>query len=334
MKTVHYLLALAACATVTVGGIAVLNAQDKPAAVTAAPGADAPAAAAAAPIDNMGFASLDERMSYAIGFEQADRAKQDPARKIEADAFLKGYKDGLAGQNTSYANGLIMGSELKANKDASEKEGMFSISTDAFGNGLSASLKGEPGRLTKEQRLATFKDFQEKMAKIQADKQAVEQKKQEEAQKKKDAKIAALAPTAKADGEKYLAENAKKEGWKTTASGLQYRIVKAGEAVHPAKTDTVQVNYEGHFTEGTTFDSSYERGQPAAFPLDGVIPAWTEAVQLIGKGGKIEIAAPYNIAYGKDGRSGIPPFAALCFTIELLDFRPAQAATPAGGFGE
>jgi FKBP-type peptidyl-prolyl cis-trans isomerase FkpA/FKBP-type peptidyl-prolyl cis-trans isomerase FklB len=124
---------------------------------------------------------------------------------------------------------------------------------------------------------------------------------------------------------KYLAANKGKPGVVTTASGLQYQVIREGQGPKPAAKDTVLVHYEGKLIDGTVFDSSYQRGQPAAFPLDQVIPGWTEGVQLMPTGSKYHFVVPPQLAYGAQGAGGvIPPGAVLEFDIELLAVKPAQ----------
>ena len=123
----------------------------------------------------------------------------------------------------------------------------------------------------------------------------------------------------------YMAANKDKPGVITTASGLQYQVIRAGQGPKPAAKDTVLVHYEGKLVDGTVFDSSYQRGQPAAFPLDQVIPGWTEGVQLMTVGSKYHFVVPPQLAYGSQGAGGvIPPGAVLEFDIELLAVKPAQ----------
>ncbi len=130
---------------------------------------------------------------------------------------------------------------------------------------------------------------------------------------------AKVAGAAKADGEKFLAENAKREGVKVTASGLQYEILEPSLGQKPKATDTVRVHYEGTLIDGTVFDSSYRRGESITFPLNGVIAGWTEGLQLMSIGSKYKFFIPYNLAYGERGAGqSIPPYAALIFTVELL----------------
>ena len=115
----------------------------------------------------------------------------------------------------------------------------------------------------------------------------------------------------------YLADNAKKAGVTVTGSGLQYREIKAGTGKQPGPTDEVTVHYQGTFINGKEFDSSYKRGEPISFPLDGVIAGWTEGLQLMKEGGKAELVIPQDLAYGR-GRPGIPPYQTLVFQVELI----------------
>ena len=131
-----------------------------------------------------------------------------------------------------------------------------------------------------------------------------------------------MAQTALETGKAYLAENASKPGITQTASGLQYKILEPGTGKAPKATDTVLVNYRGTLLNGTEFDSSYKRNKPIEFPLNGVIPGWTEGVQLIKEGGKIQLFIPPNLAYGSRGAGGaIGPDETLIFEVELLKVR-------------
>jgi FKBP-type peptidyl-prolyl cis-trans isomerase len=129
------------------------------------------------------------------------------------------------------------------------------------------------------------------------------------------------AAAAKAS-EAYLVENGKKKGVTTTTSGLQYEVIKAAEGPKPAATDTVKVHYKGTLTNGEEFDSSYARNEPAEFPLNGVIPGWTEGVQLMNKGSKFKFVIPGKLAYGEQGSPPkIGPNETLVFEVELLDIK-------------
>ena len=129
-----------------------------------------------------------------------------------------------------------------------------------------------------------------------------------------------MSAKAKEEGEKFLAENAKREGVKTTASGLQYEVLEATLGQKPKATDSVRVHYEGTLIDGTVFDSSYKRGESIAFPLNGVIKGWTEGLQLMSVGSKWRLYIPYRLGYGEHGAgSSIPPYSTLIFDVELLD---------------
>ena len=130
---------------------------------------------------------------------------------------------------------------------------------------------------------------------------------------------AKVAGQAKAEGEAFLADNAKREGVIVTPSGLQYEVLTAAEGKKPKATDKVKVHYEGTLIDGTVFDSSYRRGEAISFGLNQVIKGWTEGVQLMSVGAKYKFFIPYNLAYGERGAGAqIPPYAALIFTVELL----------------
>ncbi len=139
---------------------------------------------------------------------------------------------------------------------------------------------------------------------------------QEYLQKKGEEKVKAV----KAEGENFLAENAKKEGVVTLPSGLQYQVIKEGNGKSPKATDQVKCHYEGTLINGKIFDSSYRRNEPATFPLNGVIAGWTEGLQLMKEGAKYRFFIPFNLAYGTRGAGqDIPPYAALIFDVELIE---------------
>ena len=118
-----------------------------------------------------------------------------------------------------------------------------------------------------------------------------------------------------------LAKNKKQDGVKTLQSGLQYKVITEGKGKSPKASDTVTVNYAGTLIDGTEFDSSYKRGQPATFPVGGVIKGWTEALQLMKEGSKWQLVIPADLAYGEQGRPGIPPNAVLIFEVELVSIK-------------
>ena len=144
----------------------------------------------------------------------------------------------------------------------------------------------------------------------------------QEQEAKQQAAAAEAGKAAKAAGEAFLAENGKKEGVVTLPSGLQYQVLKEGNGKKPSATDQVVCHYEGTLIDGTVFDSSYQRNQPATFGLNQVIAGWTEGVQLMQEGAKYRFFIPYNLAYGERGAGAqIPPFAALVFDVELIEVK-------------
>ena len=197
-------------------------------------------------------------------------------------------------QKLSYIFGQNIGGQFKA-------EGV-EVDVDAFSEGVSDALSDAEPRLKQEDVLAVLEEFQQ------------EQISQREAEN------AEAAEKNKAEGEAFLAENAKKEGVVTTESGLQYQIVEEGTGPTPASSDTVEVHYTGTLLDGTEFDSSYRRGVPATFGVDQVIPGWTEALQLMKEGAKWKLFIPSSLAYGPGGTGGpIGPNQTLIFDVELLD---------------
>lgn len=140
-----------------------------------------------------------------------------------------------------------------------------------------------------------------------------------ELEQKQNAAKAEAGKAAMAEGEKFLAENAKKDGINVTKSGLQYEVLTEGTGKKPKATDTVRCHYEGRLLDGTVFDSSYKRNEPADFGLQQVIAGWTEGVQLMEEGAKYRFYIPYMLAYGEGGAGAmIPPFATLIFDVELI----------------
>lgn len=181
---------------------------------------------------------------------------------------------------------------------------------------LEATMKGEKTSLTQEEALQVRQAFMQQM------------------QAKRVAEQKVVADKNKKEGADFLAANKSKPGVKTTASGLQYIAEKEGTGPKPKATDTVKVNYLGTKINGEKFDSSYDRGQPATFPLNGVIKGWSEGLQLMPVGSKYKLFVPADLAYGENAPGQIGPNATLIFEVELLDIekpaeKPAAAAKPA-----
>ena len=208
---------------------------------------------------------------------------------------LKDQKD-----KVSYAIGMQIGFNLGRQK--------VDVNPDILAAGIKDSLAGKP-QLTADQVKQVMSQFEKDME-----------------QKQK-----ALAEKNKTEGAKFLEENKKKPGVKTTASGLEYKVEKEGTGPQPKPTDIVTVNYRGTLIDGTEFDSSYKRGQPATFPVNGVIKGWTEALQLMKKGAKYKLFIPSNLAYGERAMGpDIGPNSTLIFEVELVDVKPPPTPAPHG----
>jgi FKBP-type peptidyl-prolyl cis-trans isomerase FklB len=201
-------------------------------------------------------------------------------------------------QKLSYSLGLVLGEKLKMDLETMDLE--------AFQEGIKAVYSGTTPLLDSQQVNETMQAFQ--VRKMEEQRQAA-------------AKIAQANLEA---GQAFLAENGKKEGVKTTESGLQYEELTAGTGKQPTAEDTVKVHYRGTLIDGTEFDSSYARNEPVSFPLNGVIPGWTEGLQLMKEGGKARLAIPADLAYGPGGMgNAIGPNSTLLFDVELLEVNPA-----------
>ena len=195
----------------------------------------------------------------------------------------------------SYALGLGIGRQLL-------QMGVNELSIDDFSQAIKDVIGGAELKVNDTEAQQIVQDFFQK---------------QEEKQR---AAAAEKGKTAKVDGEKYLAENAQKEGVVTLPSGLQYKVLREGNGKKPKATDKVKCHYEGMLVDGTMFDSSVQRGEPATFPLNGVIAGWTEGLQLMQEGAKYRFFIPYQLGYGERGAgSSIPPFATLVFDVELIE---------------
>jgi FKBP-type peptidyl-prolyl cis-trans isomerase FklB len=213
----------------------------------------------------------------------------------EKSPQLKDQKD-----KVSYSIGMQIGFNLARQK--------VDINADILAAGIKDALANKP-QLTPDQVKDVMAQFEKDM----------EQKQKE------------LGEKNKTEGAKFLEENKKKPDVKTTASGLQYKLIKDGTGAQPKATDMVTVNYRGTLIDGTEFDSSYKRGQPATFPVNGVIKGWTEALQLMKAGSKYQLFIPANLAYGERAMGpDIGPNSTLIFEVELQEVKPPPTPVPQG----
>ena len=195
----------------------------------------------------------------------------------------------------SYALGMGIGRQLN-------DMGAESLNIDDFAQAIKDVLAGGKTQLDGHEAQVIVQEFFQK---------------QEEKQR---ASAAERHKALKQQGEQYLAENGKKDGVVTLPSGLQYQVLQEGNGRKPKATDQVKCHYEGMLVDGTLFDSSIQRGEPATFPLNGVIAGWTEGLQLMQEGAKYRFFIPYHLGYGERGAgASIPPFAALVFDVELIE---------------
>lgn len=207
-----------------------------------------------------------------------------------ADDALKTEKD-----KVSYSIGINWGAQL------SQAKGKIDI--EKVSQGMKDGFNGGKPKLSMDEMKQVISDFQTSM------------------QKEQQAQMNKMGGANKKAGEDFLAKNKKEKGVKTLASGLQYKIIKAGTGESPKATDTVVTHYRGNLIDGKVFDSSYKRGQPATFPVNGVIKGWTEALQKMKVGGKWKLFIPSDLAYGEKGPASIGPNSVLIFEIELLEIK-------------
>jgi FKBP-type peptidyl-prolyl cis-trans isomerase len=235
----------------------------------------------------LALVALCVAMVSAPAFAQKSSSKKSSTKT----AALKTSKDSI-----SYAIGVQIGKNLMQQQDVSVDPEMLTRAIfDVLGN--------KPTALTDEQIQGLFKSLQERLAQSEM------------------AKIQESAGENKRAGEQFLAENGRRPGVVTLPSGLQYEVITAGpDGAKPKSTDKVTAHYKGTLLDGTTFDSSYDRGEPTGFQLDQVIPGWTEALQLMTVGSKWRLFIPSNLAYGEGGAPGSPigPNSTLVFEVELL----------------
>jgi FKBP-type peptidyl-prolyl cis-trans isomerase len=216
----------------------------------------------------------------------------------------------------------VFGCEKKVSLDSDVAKGSYAIGQnighgvkgqgfkpdpDALALGISDAVTDKPSRITEDQMRAAMGKIQE--VAMNSAREGGEKNLKE--------------------GQAYLEANKSKEGWKTTASGLQYKVVKEGSGTSPKDQDTVKTHYTGTLINGEKFDSSVDRGQPLEIQINRVIPGWTEGLKLMKPGGKMQFAIPANLAYGEHGQGKIGPNSVLLFDVELLEVEPSGGASKA-----
>ena len=255
-----------------------------------------------------------DTIAYIYGAFQSGGLKKYIQEQMQVDTtnaqcMEEFYKGIIAETNVDHNNPLVHAYQVgysigqKINEMANKLSSDYysadpdkKISSFVIANSIIAALQGQ-NEYNPQDAQALF------MAQIEERQQANQEK--------------LYGPNRKA-GEEFLAENSKKEGVKTTESGLQYKVLKEGNGPIPKRTQKVEVNYEGRLIDGTTFDSSYQRGESVKFGLTQVIPGWTEALSIMPVGSKWEIYLPYDLAYGTQNQGQIKPFSTLIFIVELL----------------
>ena len=253
-----------------------------------------------------------DTLSYAIGMAQTQGLKEYLVERMDVDTtymkeFIKGLNEGAnAGDDkkkAAYYAGIQIGQQISnimmknINREVFGNDSTKTISLKNFMAGFVSGVTGKNGLMTAEQASMTA---QSKMQQMKAE-QMMKQ----------------YGPN-KVKGEKFLAENAKKEGVKTLPSGVQYKVIKEGTGAIPADTSKVKVNYEGRTIEGKVFDSSYKRNQPLTLRCNQTIKGWTDAMVHMPVGSVWEVYIPQNLAYGEREQGDIKPFSVLIFKIELL----------------
>ncbi|UJF19203.1 FKBP-type peptidyl-prolyl cis-trans isomerase [Vibrio sp. SS-MA-C1-2] len=266
------------------------------------------------PVLKMTLLAATVLLAVGCNDEKAQEAAPAPAAKVEQTAAkttdaASAEKAAFASEDdqAAYAIGASLAKYLNANLDKQaeigldlKKEMVLEGVKDAFNNTT---------KLTDQELQDTLKSLDTRVAKLAQE------------------KAAAAAQAAVKAGDDFRADFAKQEGVKTTDSGLMYKVETMGTGAKPKATDTVEVHYTGTLIDGTKFDSSYDRNQPATFPLNRVIPGWTEGVQLMPVGSKFKFVIPPQLAYGEQDSPAIPANSTLVFEVELLKIgQPAQAA--------
>lgn len=253
-----------------------------------------------------------DSLAYNLGLAQGQSLKQYMTMNLGVDTayideFVKGMKEGAVNEanpkKEAYMKGLEVGKQVQnmakgLTGEVYQDDSTKTVNVNALLAGLIKALNGK-AEMTSEEAMAAFQAKLEPIKAANMEKQYGDWKKQ---------------------NEKYLADNKKKEGVKVLASGVQYKVINAGEGAVPSDTTTVSVNYEGKTIEGTVFDSSYERNQPFEINMarPSVIPGWVEVLKIMPVGAKWEVTIPQEQAYGTQNMGQIKPFSTLIFTIERL----------------
>jgi FKBP-type peptidyl-prolyl cis-trans isomerase FklB len=249
-----------------------------------------------------------------VSYAEDVKPSTSPAVSASPTSTIKDDKDKI-----SYSLGVDIGRTLQRFQ--------LDLNETALAQGIADVLGNKPMAMTDQALQETLQAFQQKMA-----------QKQQEAIAKKQDEMKGVAEKNKADGKKFLEDNAKKAGVKTTASGLEYKVIKEGSGDKPKDTDVVEANYRGTTIDGKEFDSSAKHGNTAAsFPVNGVIKGWSEALKLMSVGAKYELYVPSDLAYGDEGAGDeIAPGSTLVFEVELVNIKknaapPNPSAPPDNG---
>lgn len=248
---------------------------------------------------SLAVASLSLLSTHALANEAVDANAAAPAATKPALAPNPGKKPVADAEQFAYSIGYLNGQ--------GSGEQLPDLDIETFMRGFRDAFAKRESLLTPQERTTAINRYKEqRLAQLQAD-------------------MDKLAKENAAAGSAFLEQNAKADGIKVTASGLQYRVLKDATGAKPKAKDRVKVNYEGSFLDGSIFDSSYNRGEPAVFQLDQVVPGWTEALQMMPTGSTYELFLPPSLGYGEAGAGPIPPNAVLHFKVELLGIEKGGA---------
>jgi FKBP-type peptidyl-prolyl cis-trans isomerase FklB len=243
--------------------------------------------------------------SALISYAEDAKSSASPPTTSPGSATFKDDKD-----KVSYSLGVDIGRTLQRLQ--------LDLNQNALSQGITDVLGNKPMAMSDQELQQTLQAFQQKMM-----------QKQQEAMSKKQEEMKAVAQKNKAEGKKFLDENAKKADVKTTPSGLQYKVIKAGSGDKPKDTDVVETNYRGTTIDGKEFDSSAKHGSSFSFPVNGVIKGWSEALKMMPVGSKWQLYIPADLAYGDEGYGeDIAPGSTLVFDVELLSIKKNAGNTP------